>query len=356
MTEQLFRQTPLFQLNLLIWLSMPAKGGQIKPIFQENGFEIYAIGAAILVPIAARLRASRLAGQISIANSVSPDLLLQSKSQRALLTIECKLNSFGSTSDSTQQALGILACTGNYVANFFGLSRPDQWTTLATYAVAHPQQTLMSQTLAILSEQLKTVDVAPCPATSFGIEVGDDGVYLNFSDLDLVPLKVASKHKVMNLEVGEDPRPLYLIPLDPTVNAQDEYGKRVVQERLRMAFASVVASRLYLDGFSVTWDELMTEAIQVWPLWKDRSASRNLLGQTKNYVQRILSEIGRLDVIAERTANGFSLKGIKASSAQQIRKFLMGVAYRQGELDLWQEGVQLGFEEVGEWKVGDSQG
>ncbi len=26
----------------------------------------------------------------------------------------------------------------------------------------------------------------------------------------------------------------------------------------------------------------------------------------------------------------------------------MGIAYRQGELDLWQEGVQLGFEEVGE--------
>ena len=40
MIEQPFRQTPLFQLNLLLWLSMPAKGGQIMPVFWENGFEI----------------------------------------------------------------------------------------------------------------------------------------------------------------------------------------------------------------------------------------------------------------------------------------------------------------------------
>ena len=100
----------------------------------------------------------------------------------------------------------------------------------------------------------------------------------------------------------------------------------------------------------------MTEAIQVWPLWKDRSASRNLLSQTKNYTRRILAEIGRLGVTAEPTPAGFAVTGIDIASAQQIRRYLMGIAYRQGELDLWQEGVQLGFEEVGEWDHVDRQG
>jgi hypothetical protein len=160
----------------------------------------------------------------------------------------------------------------------------------------------------------------------------------------------------MHLGTGEDPRPLYLIPLDPSIDAQDDYGRRVVQERLRAAFASVVASRLHLGGFAITWDELMTEAIQVWPLWKDRNANRNLLSQTKNYVRKILAEIGRLGVTAEPTPAGFAVTRIDVASAQRIRKYLVGTAYRRGELDLWQEGVQLGFEEVGEWDRANSEG
>ena len=166
MIEQPFRQTPLFQLNLLLWLSMPAKGGQIVPVLWENGFETYAIGASIRVPIEAQLRLNAPTGRAAIATSVNPDLLLQSKAQGALLTIECKLSSFGPASDGALQALGILACAGPYVADFFGFAQPSQWKAWVAYAVTHPQQTLMSQTLATLGEQLRVAEVDCCPATA----------------------------------------------------------------------------------------------------------------------------------------------------------------------------------------------
>lgn len=356
MIDQPFRQTPLFQLNLLLWLCMPAKDDQFVPILHENGFEVYAIGASIRVPVEAQLRMNEPTGRAVIATSVSPDLLLQNRGQQTLLTIECKVNSFGPTSDVASQALGILACNGGYIANFIGFARPDQWKAWVSYAVAHPQQSLMLQTLVALSEQLRVAAIENCTATAFGIEIAGDGVYLGFLDPNLLPLAVGARQKVMSLGAGEDPRPLYLIPLDPTIDAQDEYGKRVVQERLRAAFASIVASRLALDSFVVTWEELLIEALQVWPLWKDQNARRNLLSQTKHYVRRILVEIGRLGVTAEPTPNGFAISGIGLPAAQQIRRYLMGVAYRQGELDLWQEGVQLGFEEMGDWNPTDSQG
>lgn len=355
MTEQPFRQTPLFQLNLLVWLSMPARGEWITPIFWHNGFELYAIGPSILVPADARLRFNASSGRGRMAGSVSPDLLMRNESNQSLVTVECKVNSFGLASDTAMQALGILACTGRYVADFFGWSQSNHWSAWVTYAVSHPQQTQMSETLIVLGEQLKAVGVDQCPATAVGIDVAPDGVYLDFSALPQLPLNVSGRQKVMSLKTGEDPRPLYLLPLDPSVDAQDDYGKRVIQERLRAAFASTVASRLYLGSFVVTWEELMGEALQIWPLWKDRDSRRNLLRQTKVYVRKILDEIGRSGITTETNANGFTLAGVDRSSAQQIRRYLTGVAYRHGELDLWQEGVQLGFDDVNGWKP-DSEG
>lgn len=349
MTEQRFQQTPLFQLNLLLWLSMPARDTWITPIFWKSGFAVYAVGASIRVPIGVKLRLDALTGQDVIASSVSPDLLLRNELRKTLLTIECKVSSFGPRSDGASQALGILACTGDYVADFLGLPQPDQWTAWGAYAVSHPQQTAMSKTLVGLGEQLKAIGADQCIATAFGIDVATDGVFLDFFEPPQLPLNVIARQKVMNLEIGDDPRPLYLIPLDPSIDAQDEYGKRVVQERVRAAFASLVASRLEQGSFAVSWEELMIGAIQVWPLWKDRDSCRNLLGQTKTYVRKILAEIGRLGVTSEFTNSGFALEGVDRSSAQRIRRYFMGIAYRQGELDLWQEGVQLGFEDVGGW-------
>lgn len=351
MTEQPFRQTPLFQLNLLLWLSMPAGGDWITPIFWNSGFETYTVGASIRVPIEAQIQANSLGIRNSIASSVAPDLLLRDESRRTLMTIECKANSFGPASDNTSQALGILACTGPYVADYFGIPQPIQWTAWGAYAVPHPNQGLMSQTLIFLAKQLNTAGIDQCTATAFGIDVTADGVYIDLSELPQLPLNVAGRQRVMKLETDEDPRPLYLIPLDPSIDAQDEYGKQVVQERLRAAFASLVATRLDQSSFVITWEELMTEAIQVWPIWKDRGSTRNLLSQTKTYVRRILSEISRLGVTAEPTNDGFALAGIESTPAQQIRRYLMGIAYRQGELDLWQQGVQLGFDDVDGWDI-----
>lgn len=340
-----FQQTPLFHLNLFLWLSLPVFDGKTKAVFWKNGYRAYLIGPSLPAPPEASVRFSKT-NERQRLGTVNPDLLLRNDNQQDFLPLECKLSSFGPTVDQSKQALSLLTCTGSYLADYFGLTQTDSWRAVLLYAVSHPQQDAMLETLGVLATKLRDLHIETSPFSSLGISVNEDGVYLHFARPEQMPFSVSTREKVMKLDPGEDPRPLYLLPLDPSISAQDEYGKRAIQERLRSALASLIGSQLQKKSIRLTWDELMVAAIEIWPLWKDRNSTRNLRNQAKQYARRILSEIGRLEVEIEYTQNGFIIRSIDHTSGQSIQRYFKGRAYRQGELDLWQEGVQLRFEDI----------
>src|SRR5215213_3763670 len=94
-----FRQDALFQLNLLIWLSWPARPG-VYPLFRDHGFELYRLSQEVDVPVAARLAAASATPPIPVSQRVSADLLLRHQARQRLITLECKVSSFGPDSST----------------------------------------------------------------------------------------------------------------------------------------------------------------------------------------------------------------------------------------------------------------
>jgi len=113
MNETLFAPTPLFQLNLMLFLSWPAPPSFVEPIFWREGFELRSIAPSIGVPLEALARAQT--ANLPIQPTASPELVLEQNSQQQLLLIECKSSSFSPASSTSQQSRALLACTGPYL-------------------------------------------------------------------------------------------------------------------------------------------------------------------------------------------------------------------------------------------------
>ncbi len=340
-------QNPLFQLNLMIWLSFPMRAGKYYPVFRTNGYELYRIASPIPLSIAVVARATTAVPPLDMVGRPSPELVLRKEDGWRLLTVECKTSSFGPDTTQARQAMGLISSSGPHISSAFGLDNPERWAADMLFAVTHPQQADMESCLEVLSRRLEEARIEPTPSTSCGIEQRSDGVYLYFARPERVPFSVPYELRVVTLEPGEDPRPLYLIPLDPSINAQDEYGQRVVEERVRTALAYLIGSRLAQEQFAVTWDELMTAAIEVWPLWRDRDATRYVSERVRRYVERVLKDIAESSTAGVQVSPvGFELKGVHPAVAARIRDYLNSAGFRRGQLGFWQSGVQLGLEGV----------
>lgn len=340
-------QIPLFQLNLMIWLSFPMRAGKYHPVFRANGYELYRIAPPIPLSIFVVARAAAADPPLDMVRHPVPELVLRHGAGRRLLTVECKASSFGPDTTQARQAMGLISSSGPHLSGTFGLVDADGWTADVLFAVSYPQQGDMETCLEVLSRRLDAARIAPTPSTSCGIELRSDGVYLCFARPDRMPFPVTDELRVATLEPGEDPRPLYVIPLDPSINARDEYGQRVVEERVRTALAYLIASRLARETFAVTWDELMTAAIEVWPLWQDRTSTRYLSERVRRYVEGVLKDMATSSSVEVRiSSTGFSLEGVRSDVAARIRDYLSSAGFRRGELGFWKSGVQLGLEGV----------
>lgn len=336
-----FEQTPLFQLNLLVWLSWPS-APVVYPVFQAEGFVLDRVGQQITVPLAARLAATRAVPPVAMNQAISPDLLLRHPDRPTLISLECKVDSFGVASSAARQAAGLLACPGPHVAAELGLMEPLRWRVFPLYAVAHPQQNPMAYTLDELRRLLDqaSVDAGPDPATALGIEVAADGVYLHFAAPERLPFAVDTAVKVMDLAPGDDPRPLYVIPLDPSIDAADPYGRRALEERVRAAVVATLGARLGRGPATVAWDDLMRLAIPVWSLWRDRGR-RRVLQQCKAYVRERLRELAPLGVTFEESQDGFTITEVSPEVAEQVLRRLQTPAAGQRALRLDEPGQMV---------------
>ncbi len=253
-------------------------------------FEIYLVEEVITVPEAALLRANSTIPPVLITSRPNPDLVLRHNVNQSLLPIECKVSSFSSTSKKIKQANAILVCSGQDLANHFGLNNPSGWTSTTLYAVSHDQQADMERTLdilraAIIGQGVATIDQ---PATALGISVEEDGIYVRFNDASRLPFATERDVLVMKLNVEQRPHLLYLIPVHPTVRsddpAEDEYGHMVLSERLRSSLFMHIASQLEDGAVTISWDAVMADAILVWSQWGEEGKT-NLLRPFKRFVR-----------------------------------------------------------------------
>ena len=346
-------QSPLFQLNLMIWLTWPAPpGGVVRPIFREDGFALRGIGPAFEMPLEIRARAG--AAGIPFKERPGPDLLLDHEQRRLFSPIECKVSSFGpdvppgNRKHQACQAAALLSGTGPYLADYFGLPAPADWRAYLLYAVSGSEETAMQTTLGDLSARLQTAHIDPTLAGALGIHIRDDGVYLKPAPAASVPVTALQAPppdgiRVRELEDGEDPHHLYLLPWDPSIGPADEYERHVLEERVRSALTSLIGSRLDADSFEVSLGEILQAAVEVWELWRDRQAKTGFRNAVRRYVGRVLAQLRKMGVDIQIRQNNFTFVRITPQVARTVRHYLNSMTFRRGEIDLWSEAAQLDF-------------
>jgi hypothetical protein len=232
-----FIQTPLFQLNLLLWTvwsDAPAWVTGIRPFFREEDFRLHSIGQPLALTLQNQLRAQQ--ANIEIQNGSSPDLIFIHSNNHLLLPIECKTKSFSPYSSTARQANCLLCNNGNDIAQNIGFSTPHLWNAHLHYAVQHGHQTQMLHTLNELSDKLKKANIDPVATGTIGIHVEmDEGIYLNFltnGDANETLFQPENETiKIKELAKDENPHPLYLMPIEISSHKFDSTGLKVLEEK-----------------------------------------------------------------------------------------------------------------------------
>jgi hypothetical protein len=286
-------------------------------------------------------------------SSVAPDLLLLNRGQSAFATLECKLSSFGPETEQSKQACALLSTTGPYLAGYFGMAQPPSWLACLLYATRSGQQDRIYDTLSQLSDRLQGVVIEAVSFGSLGIDVRTDGIYLQLDPRSSVPMPSLQGSAgpgllVMRLPPEEDPRPLYVIPVDPSVDVTDPYERRVLEERVRSALTSLVGSRLDSPKVELELEDVLRAAVEVWDLWRDTKAKKCLRNSIKSYVRTILRPIQKGGLTVRVYQNRITIEGIDPTTADRVRRYFSSAAWRQGTVDLWSEAVQTDFSDLAE--------
>ena len=345
----------LFYLNLFIYLCLPSNHAGLEPVLYEGNYNLYCIAPQIPLERVALEKINISGNTIEIQQTVGPDLVLTRKEKNEVILLELKETGFGPTATQASQANSLLSIKGNHLVQYFGISIIPEGVSRLTYAIGKDSSIPMYDTLQELVGKLKSIGIDACDPETVGISVRADGVYLIFDGAGQGP--VYDLHKlhgpevrVMKLDEITDPRPLYLIPLDPSVDATDEYGRAVLEERVRSSIASLIGSQVDNPNFTITIDEILDLAIKVWTFWRDNDAKKCLRNSVKAHIRLLLDDLRRLGVTINVNQSEISFVDISSSQALVIRKHLSSAGYRKTEVDLWSKAVQLGFTELDdEW-------
>ncbi len=159
MTEIPPTQTPLFQINLLIFLGWRSSQSFVRPIFREEGFRLYLIGPTIFTSLQARTRAASAIPPVPFQPAPTPDILFRKNQTREFLSVECKVSSFGPDTEQSRQAAALLTCTGAHIAEIFGIAASSSWVSTLLYTVNDGQTSAMLGTLSNLASSLNAAQV-----------------------------------------------------------------------------------------------------------------------------------------------------------------------------------------------------
>lgn len=206
-------------------------------------------------------------------------MLLSHETDPSWLVVECKASSFGPDSDTSRQALKLLA-VGVDLAPPLGLSVETERPGHLTYLLAEDEAGRIVATLKGLQERLTEFTADAAPASAIRLDRDERGVLVSFEGGDPLPAPAAEALAEPTLclpaEPDDDPRPLYLIPWDPTVEQDPEharYCRRQLGARVLNAMLSRVGRMQLPCNEVVRMDELVEAAtFGVSRYWRDAKA------------------------------------------------------------------------------------
>lgn len=328
-----FQQTPLFQLNLFLALGLPGNASYFRPIFLERGFELYGISPKIITNIQTITASNVSNGLIKLKLFTNPDIMFRSSESKQIIIVECKLSRFPVASEQANQISTILTHKGNEIANYFGFTQPNLWSNIFQIAVSEANGDQTYSVIKELAKNLEDINIRTCDFGVVEIIRKKDGVFLSSINPDQRSVYFENE-QVAFLDEDDDPRPLYIIPIDPSIDSGDPYGKLVLRERIRISLVEKIGSNLGFEDFSINIDDIFRSVIPVWDQWLDNNSKKNLKRLISRYINSIITNISRLGSEIYISKMMIICKGNNSIKALKIQHYLLSKEFRTGDIDL----------------------
>jgi hypothetical protein len=286
---------PLFQLNSLLWLAQPLPHGhEITPLFYQQGFAVYAIAPLLAPPPNVRLAAQE--AQISMQERVRPDVVLVNESNHKFATTECKASSFSPTSSTAEQTRALLVVAGPRAAEVLGLTSGQVSASLLGFVTPESDRELMSQTLAILYEELRKQELPAGPSSVLGLALTDTDVSIFIDETGSGFFMLPSGNlRFMKHESDTDPRPLYFIPYDPDIEQTQQERvlcKRVLFERMHSTIVAAVGRANPSAELTFESKKILNDAMfGMYEHWENRESAKHMRGLCWQFMDPLMQAV-----------------------------------------------------------------
>lgn len=307
---------PLFQLNLLIHLSLPyPRGSNFYPYFNRKGYTLKQIEKPIsLEPEKIKI----LKELFEPKKAVTPEVVLYKDSNNEYLLIECKVQNFDIdwTHHGTRQAAGYLSLTPEHLKDFFGLESKSKINAKIMYGVNQQNQQKLTTTLDAISKTIMDKLGQVMQHDVFGIEVKSDGLYLTVRDG-----KKLDSYKVINERALLNNSLIYIVPVD--INGQlEKENEDILQTQVRNSLRSVIGKNIGSQPFSFNSTSICEK---INPVWGQLPApfKKKMRRWVHNYIKEIIEQIVQMGVSITIHEQNYSFASVDDKKVKSVRRYLL---------------------------------
>ncbi len=262
------------------------------------------------------------------------------------MLIECKKQSFGVDSSTSEQARTMLLLEGQVLAEALALSSASRVGSVLSYATKDDQKLLMKNTCAILKAEIENSGFRSNDVCCIGIRHDtDNSIYIDLDIDDSKRLNIIESGviKVVEGQPDTDPRPLYFIPLDPSVE-QNAYGKKTLEQRLLSEILSLIGRAKVPYKVVLTAEDLLSKATWgMYNLWADNNARKNLRRQVNSFLKNKVALILPQNFTQEQDVWIFNIES--STDKETILSFLLKTEkieeLSKEQLELFEEDKKL---------------
>ncbi|MDE0583239.1 hypothetical protein ON064_09340 [Planococcus sp. A6] len=329
---------PLFQLNMLIHLSLPyPKNSNIYPYFNRQGYSIKQIEKTIpLDPI----NVKKLKTVCEPQKNVTPEIVLYNESKNEYILIECKVQSFEVdwSQRGTKQAAGYLSLTPEYLKEIFILEKNEKINSKIIYGVNHTQAQELFDSVKIISDEVKGVLGHSLEHETLGMEISNTGLYLStFKN------KTTKKVRILDGETIKQQALIYIIPFDINGKMEDD-NRELLKTQVRNSLRSLLGKNIGAKSFSFS---SLTICEKINPVWNQLPPAfqKKLKRWVHTYAKEIFAQIHSLGVEIVLNGQTYSVPSINDKKIKTIRKFLTSEKFLETGQNIFTNADQMTIED-----------
>lgn len=292
---------PLFQLNLMLWALKPvAPGAPTRPVLADAGYVVNSISRTLSPGPRLQGTFKALTGS---EKGPSPDVIAEPTNDVPWMIIECKRSGFSSVSPTARQARKLISIKVPFIETVGKPGSPERVVLL--YIVRNSRVDDFADTLAELSvEMSEHADV--CVVALGVVKRMSDGVGFQLvrkgdhhcvsAGYDTLIDFLSPECVVLEVEDGEDPRPLYFVPYDPSLDYDDttlstrDEAKFDLLLRAGMAAITLIGPEAIPARVSLSADDLLRKATyNMSAFWGTSNEISRLRELIMEYIVRLIS-------------------------------------------------------------------